>query len=144
MGIVMVIALLLGVLAVPSQNAQAAKKVYTPKDFHLPDDLYKYKGIEIKKLTSKYIKYQKVKLQDNKDADYGWFPYHKRIYKMKYSKKIDIYLLKDAREPRKWVKAYSGINYKKVKKCLDKNIKYFTVIKNKKGTVTKIIQLFTV
>lgn len=53
-------------------------------------------------MTSEYIKYKKVKIQSSERYDYaGWFPYDKHIYKMKYSKKIDIYLLKDSGEPLK-------------------------------------------
>lgn len=117
------------------------KKIYTPKDFHLSNDTFTYRGIQIVGLTSKYIKYKKVKLQGTEET--VWLPYDKHTYKMKYSNKIDIFLLADCGyDEGKWVKTYSGISYKKLKRCFNKGIKNYVLIKNKKGKVTKMVELF--
>ena len=56
----------------------------------------------------------------------------------------DAHAAKKAYIPNKWVKTYSGISYKKMKKIFV-NRSYtplFILIKNKKGKVTKMVKLF--
>ncbi|MCM1236146.1 MAG: hypothetical protein NC489_39180 [Ruminococcus flavefaciens] len=121
------------------------KKLYTPKELHLSTDIYKCKGIEIKKLTAKSIQYKKVKVQ-SRDSGEGWYPYDNKTYQMKYSKKIDVYLLVDSGSgwgsKVKLYKAYSSMDYRKIKKCFNDGITTFALIKDKKGEVTKMVQLY--
>lgn len=90
------------------------------------------------------MQYQKVKIQPNDIGDAEWLPYSKRTFKMGYSKKIDVYLLfEGGTGSLQWVKTYNGISYKKMKKILGKPyIQPFALIKDKKGRITKIVELF--
>lgn len=127
--------------------AKLQKKEYTPQSFHLTTDWSKCKGIMIEEVTSKYIKYKKVSIQSSSDGEEtGYYPYDNAIYKMRYSKKIDVYLLADRGSgwgaDTKFVKAYSGISYKKMKECFNKFHTTFALVKNKRGAITKMVELF--
>lgn len=133
------------VTIVNSQPVSAGQKYYTPDELGLSYDGMDYVAMDIIKITSKYVVYQKVKYCDV-DGDMWILPINNKKYKLKYNKNINMYTLKDVGTAYQWKKACKGFIRKKLlgKKSTsgEKFKDTYWVLGSQKGKVKRLMELY--